>query len=61
MPPKIVKMSRHHVWSSEESDGYLIVLEVSVLGLNGVELVAECKEVLVSLLNLEYLCLQLRN
>ena len=37
----------------------LLVLEVTVLGLNGVELVAEGEVVLVTLLDLEDLSLQL--
>lgn len=36
---------------------YLLVLEVAVLGLDGVELVSEGEEVLVSLLDLEDLSL----
>jgi len=36
---------------------YLLVLEVTVLGLDGVELVSEGEEVLVSLLDLEDLSL----
>lgn len=34
---------------------------MAVLGLNGVELVSESEEVLVTLLDLEDLCLQLRD
>lgn len=40
---------------------YLLVLEVTVLGLDGVELVSEGEEVLVSLLDLKDLSLELRN
>ena len=39
----------------------LFVLEVTVLGLNGVKLVSQCKVVLVTLLNLEDLGLELRD
>jgi hypothetical protein len=38
-----------------------LVLEVAILGLDGVELVSKGKVVLVSLLDLEDLCLQLRD
>ena len=39
----------------------LLILQVTVLGLDGVELIPECKVVLVSLLDLEDLGLQLRD
>ena len=40
---------------------YLLVLQVTVLALDGVQLIAECEEVLVPLLDLEDLSLQLRD
>jgi hypothetical protein len=40
---------------------YLLILKVSEFGLNGVELITECEEVLIALLNLENLSLELRN
>ena len=39
----------------------LLILEMTVLLLNGVELISEGNVVLVSLLNLKDLCLELRN
>lgn len=39
----------------------LLVLQVAILLLNSIELVAKCKVILVSLLDLEYLCLKLRD
>ena len=38
---------------------YLLILQVTVLALNGMQLIAKSEEVLVSLLNLENLSLQL--
>ena len=40
---------------------YLFILEMTVFALNGVKLVTQSEEVLVSLLDLEDLCLKLRN
>ena len=40
---------------------YLLFMKVSILVLNGVELVTEGQEVLVSLLNFKDLCFQLRD
>jgi hypothetical protein len=40
---------------------YLLFVEVSILVLNGVELVTEGQEVLISLLNFKDLCFQLRD
>lgn len=37
----------------------LLVLDVTILGLDGVELVTECEVVLVALLDLKDLCLEL--
>jgi len=45
----------------DHSGAYLLILEVSVLGLNGVKLVSEGEEVLVSLLDLEDLSFELRD
>ena len=39
----------------------LLVLQVAILGLDGVELVSQCEVVFVSLLDLEDLGLELRN
>ena len=59
--PKIQQGSAAEILGIQKTNFVAIVTNLSELGLNSVQLISQRKVVLVSLLDLEYLGLQLRN